>query len=105
MLDVEFDLAQFHLSLRNDVLVTGSQEEAMAEWREAWVPAVLEALTSVNERLQNNVSVYGLPVPLCMDSGSLVVLLRRILDPDFITHDPGASPDGQVSVPTTLERS
>lgn len=71
----------------------------MAEWREAWVPAVLEALTSVNERLQNNVSVYGLPVPLCMDSGSLVVLLRRILDPDFISHDPCASPDGQVARP------
>ncbi|BDA45482.1 probable thyroid adenoma-associated protein homolog [Coccomyxa sp. Obi] len=85
-------------SLRHECLArSGSQEEAMAEWREAWVPAVLEALTSVNERLQNNVSVYGLPVPLCMDSGSLVVLLQRILDPDFITHDPSTSPDGQVA--------
>ena len=70
----------------------------MAEWREAWVPAVLEALTSVNDRLPNNVSVYGLPVPLCMDSGSLVVLLQRILDPHFIAHDPSASPDGQVKL-------
>lgn len=81
------------------VLVTGSHDEAMEKWREAWVPAVLEALTSVNDRLQNNVSVYGLPVPLCMDSGSLVVLLQRILDPQFLTHEPGASPDGQVKHP------
>lgn len=68
----------------------------MGQWRDAWLPAVLGALTSANERLQTNVSVYGLPVPLCMDSGSLVVLLQRILDPAFATPAPGASPDGQV---------
>lgn len=68
----------------------------MEAWRAAWVPVVLEALTSAKERLQMNVSVYGLPVPLCMDAGSLVVLLRRILDPAFATPVLGASPDGQV---------
>jgi hypothetical protein len=68
----------------------------MARWTQAWVPAMLEALTTSDERLQANVSVYGLPVALAMDSGSLVVLLQRILDPAFATPAPGASPDGQV---------
>jgi hypothetical protein len=57
---------------------------------------MLEALTSSNERLQANVSVYGLAVPLSMDAGSLVVLLQHILDPAFAKALPGASPDGQV---------
>lgn len=60
------------------------------------MPAMLEALTSVDERLQANVSVYGLPVALSMDSGSLVILLQHILDPAFATPAHGASPDGQV---------
>ena len=87
------------------VLSTGSQDGAMAEWRDAWVPAVLDALTSANERLQTNVSVYGLPVPLCMDSGSLVVLLQRILSPTFATPAPGASPDGQVKDADSFEKA
>ncbi len=78
------------------MLPIGSHAEGMAHWRNAWVPAMLEALTTADERLQANVSVYGLPVPLSMDSGSLVVLLQHILDPAFAAPAPGASKDGQV---------
>ena len=58
---------------------------------------MLEALTSPNPRLAANVSVYGLPVPLMMDSGSLIPLLNTILAPAFAAPKPGSSPDGQVS--------
>jgi hypothetical protein len=58
---------------------------------------MLEALTSADDHLAANASVYALPVPLCMDSGSLVPMLRTVLAPAFAQPKPGASPDGQVS--------
>ena len=76
----------------------GNYAEKLARWQGAWIPPMLGALTSRDPRLAANVSVYGLPVPLMMDSGSLVPLLHTILSPAFAAPAPGASPDGQVSI-------
>lgn len=58
---------------------------------------MLEALASADARLAANTSIYALPVPLCMDSGSLAALLRTVLSSGFAQPRPGTSPDGQVA--------
>ena len=69
-------------------------------WESAWVDAMLEALASPAPRLAANVSAYGLSVPLAMESGSLVTLLRRILAPvSAAEHPHGSYSDGQVLAP------
>ena len=80
------------------VMLPGSPKEAIARWEAAWCDAMLGALASSEPRLAANVSAYGLSVPLAMESGSLVTLLRRILSPDFTAGLPeGSFSDGQVT--------
>ena len=65
---------------------------------------MLEALASPMPRLAANVSAYGLSVPLAMESGSLVTLLRRILAPDAAAEQPhGSYSDGQVACHLTAD--
>lgn len=71
----------------------GSPDEALARWEAAWCDAMLEALASPQPRLAANVSAYALSVPLAMESGSLVTLLRRILEDK---GSGGSHSDGQV---------
>ncbi len=80
-------------SLSVHVRNAGSPSEALARWEAAWCNAMLEALASQQPRLAANVSAYALSVPLAMESGSLVTLLRRILEDDA---SGGFRSDGQV---------
>lgn len=75
----------------------GTPKEAIAKWEAAWIDAMLDALASPVPRLAANVSAYGLSVPLAMESGSLVTLLRRILAPASAAGPShGSYSDGQV---------
>ena len=66
--------------------------------------AMLDVLASPVPRLAANVSAYGLSVPLAMESGSLVTLLKRILTP-VSSAEHGSYSDGQViAAPTLLRR-
>jgi hypothetical protein len=82
----------------------GSPNGALARWEAAWCDAMLEALASPQPRLAANVSAYALPVPLAMESGSIVTLLRRILDDKASggLHSDGQVGDGSAPDSTTL---
>jgi len=85
-------------ALREWTVPPGSPKEAITRWEAAWCDAMLEVLASPAPRLAANVSAYGLSVPLAMESGSLVTLLKRILAPGATAHQSHSSySDGQVS--------
>ena len=56
----------------------GGHAAGTSQWREAWLPPLLAALTAPDARLRANVAHYLLPLPLAMDSASLGVLLERV---------------------------
>ncbi len=73
----------------------GTPKAAIVQWEAAWCDAMLDVLASPVPRLAANVSAYGLSVPLAMESGSLVTLLKRILTP-VSSAEHGSYSDGQV---------
>ena len=86
-------------ALKSLCMHAGTPKEAITRWEAAWIDAMLEALASPVPRLAANVSAYGLSVPLAMESGSLVTLLRRILAPASAAGSPhGSYSDGQVVI-------
>ena len=97
------DTYMFHLpfitaALSRWSMLAASPKEAITRWEAAWCNAMLEVLASPAPRLAANVSAYGLSVPLAMESGSLVTLLKRILAPGATAHQSHSSySDGQVS--------
>ena len=77
-------LHTIYLEIRHDLiwnLITG-RSKPPEEWRAAWSGALLAALTSPNEHLQHNVSIYMLPMVLRLDGiEGLHELLRAVLRP------------------------
>ena len=59
----------------------GSQAEGLEAWRQLWIPVLLEALSHSDEHLRHRVSLYAVPVPLALDSASVLPLLTQILQP------------------------
>lgn len=73
--------------------LAGSQAEGLQAWRQLWIPALLDALRHPDEHLRHRVSLYAVPVPLALDSASVLPLLQQVLEPQ---HCEEAAPDSQV---------
>ena len=96
-LRVAFEGSASACTLSSERMHAGSPKDAIARWEAAWCDAILEALASPAPRLAANVDHFGLSVPLAMECGSLVTLLRRILAPaSAAEQNHGSYSDGQV---------